>query len=313
MKQFFILLMILILVSCAGMKQAQQFYDQEDYQAAIDECLLSIEKDSTNAEAHLILGKSYFALGKTDEALSALKKAEQISSNSKIAKEAKSEIISIKLKIGNNAAKEENYNRAFSEYKEILAMDSTNFGANFQLANAYAQNGWLIKAKKYYQKALAIDPTNIEIKNKLRRADSLMHLAEVNFEKGKKFYLKRKNISASKYLKRALKYQADYKDAKYYFHMAQGKILYRKGSKSALWDAIEHFGKAMMIHEELAEPHFFMAVAYEKKNRNEFDNAISEYKLALGKEPDGKYAKKCKQKIRELTARRNKLRKFWGK
>ncbi|NOZ60429.1 MAG: tetratricopeptide repeat protein [Calditrichaeota bacterium] len=313
MKRFVIYVFVLILASCAGMKQAQQFYDQKNYQAAITECLRAIEKDSSNADAFLILGKSYRAMSKNDQALSALKTAEKIKPNSNLAEEAQAEIIAIKLGIGKQAAKEENFNRAFSEYKEILAMDSTNFEANFYLAQAYAANGWLKKAKIFYLKALAIDSSNGQAKSALARADSLMRLADANFQKGKKYYLRGKNISASKYLKRAINLQRDHSEANYYYHMAQGKILFRKGSKSALWDAIEHFGKAMMIHEEFAAPHFYMAQAYEKKDRNEFDNAISEYKLALEKEPSGKYAKKCKRKIRELTARRNKLRRFWGK
>jgi len=313
MKRFISFFLIVLLASCAGMKQAQQFYDQENYQAAIDECLRAIEKDSSNADAFLILGKSYRAVGKSERALSALKTVEKIKPNSNLAEEAQAEIIAIKLGIGKKAAKEENFNRAFSEYKEILAMDSTNFDANFHLAQAYAANGWLKKAKVFYQKATSLDSSNRQAKIALARTDSLMRIADVNFQKGKKYYLRGKNISASRYLKRAIDLQRDHSEANYYYHMAQGKILYRKGSKSALWDAIEHFGKAMMIHEELAEPHFFMAQAYEKKDRNEFDNAISEYKLALEKEPSGKYAKKCKRKIRELTAQRNKLRKFWGK
>jgi len=59
--------------------------------------------------------------------------------------------------------------------------------------------------------------------------------------------------------------------------------------------------------------HFLMAQAYEKKDRNEFKNAIEEYGIALENEPDGAYAAKSTQKITELTTRRDKLKKFWGK
>ncbi|HEX9974586.1 MAG TPA: hypothetical protein VGD14_21140, partial [bacterium] len=138
-------------------------------------------------------------------------------------------------------------------------------------------------------------------------------IAEVNFQKGKYFYDQNKEQSALSYLKLALNNKPDHKDATYYFHMTEGKILYRKGSKSACWDAISHYGKAMMLRTESAEPHFYMAQAYEKKDRNEFDNAIDEYQIALKKEPTGNLAGPSKKKIKDLTTRRDKLKKFWGK
>lgn len=312
MKRFILIFLIFIL-SCATMKKGREFYDQKNYQAAIEECQKEIAKDSTNADAYLLMGKSYFALKNYKEAVKALETAMQIKPGTRVAEEAATELITVKLAIGQQAAKEESYARAISEFKEILEKDSTNFSANYNLAKVYEANGWLKKAKAYYQKAAATASEDAQLATKIASIDSLMALAEKNFVQGKNYYLQGKNFSASKYLKKALKYQADHKEASYYFHMAQGKILYKKGGKSRLWDAIDHFGQAMMIHENSAEPHYYMALAYEKKNRNEFDNAISEYKIALEKEPNGKYAKICRRKIRELSARQAKLKKFCGK
>lgn len=310
-KVFFIIL--LFVVSCATMKQANEFYEQKNYQAAIAECKKELAKDSLNADAYLLMGKSYRELGDLKQARMCFEKAMQAKPNTRIAEQAESELIDTKLMIANQAAKEENFSRAISEFKEILQRDSTNIAANLGLAKTYEANGWLVKARKYYLRIKRFAPDNADAQEALARIDSLMKLADENFVKGKANYLKGRNYTARKYLKKALKYQADHREASYYFHMAQGKIYYKKGGKSRLWDAIEHFGKAMMIHENSAEPHYYMALAYEKKDRNEFDNAISEYKIALEKEPDGKYARRCKRKIRELTARRDKLRKFWGK
>lgn len=313
MKQFTILLLLLLLAGCAGMKKANDFYEQKNYQAAIEECLRAIEKDSSNAEAYFILGKSYVALNKFDEALINLQKAFRIEPKSAVTARAKKEIIKTRLFKADEAKKEKNYNIAFSEYKEVLALDSTNFQANYNLAGTYEENHWLEKARFYFEQASKLQPDNISIKHKILSIDSLTQLAEKHFEKGKTYYRQSKNISASSSLKRALTIKDDFRDANYYYYMAQGKILFQKGTKSKLWDAIEQFGKAMMLNEEAAEPHFYLAKAYEKKDRNEFDNAIEEYKIALNKEPDGPLAKQSKNKIKELTAKRDKMKSFWGK
>ena len=80
-----------------------------------------------------------------------------------------------------------------------------------------------------------------------------------------------------------------------------------------IWDAIAAFGKAAAIRSEVGEPHFYMARAYEKKDPEEFVNAIEAYEKALQTEPEGPFASACKKKIRELKARKDKLDKFWGR
>jgi len=303
----------LVLLNCAGLKKANEFYQSNNYELAIKECQRAIAQDSLNAEAYLIMGKSYKALGKKDSARISLQKAYLIQPNSDVTLSARDEIIAIKLEIANKFLAEKKYNPAIAAYQEIVELDSSNFDAYHKLGDCYEQNGLLDKAKFYYQKASQIETQNPIISNRIHAVDSLSQLADSYFEKGYNFFVANKNQSAVKYLKLALEAKADHQNAKYYFHIAQGKILYRKGSKSNCWDAIEHYGKAMMVRPESAEPYFLMAQAYEKKDRNEFDNAIEQYRVALEKEPSGQYASKSKQKIRELQTRRDKLKKFWGK
>ena len=69
----------------------------------------------------------------------------------------------------------------------------------------------------------------------------------------------------------------------------------------------------MTLKPESGEPHYYLAQAYEKKDRREFDNAIQEYKIVLEKEPNGNFARQSKRKIKELTELRDRLKKFWGK
>jgi len=313
MKKILITAIMALLLACAGMKKANDFYQNKDYELAIKDCEQAIAKDSLNARAYLIMGKSYRALNKTEIAEKMLTRAYEIQPVSAVTAEARDQLIQIKFIRANSRAQQGKYYDAIAEYRKIIELDSTNFEAYFRVGNCYLENRLLTKARFYYQKAGKLDGAAPQVATQLRTLDSLEQVADSNFQKGKKFYLRKKNISARKYLRLALKNRADHQDAKYYLHLAEGKILYRKGSKSNCWDAIGHYGKAMMIRPDSAEPHFYMALAYEKKDRNEFDNAIDEYTIALTKEPNGPFAAKCKRKIRELKARRYKLKKFWGK
>lgn len=313
MRKFLFFVICLAMISCAGMKKANDFYRNENYESAIAECEKAIAQDSLNAEAYFILGKSCKALGRIEDALAAFTTVYLAHPHAKFFAQAKQELIQVKLVIANNSLEKEQYNRAISGYQEIIALDSTNFEAHFQLGRCYEKNGLLDKARLYYEKANHFKSDDEEAFAKIEMIDSLNNVADFNFLKGKKFYDQNKNQSALKYLTIALENKPDHQDAQYYFHMAEGKILYRKGSKSACWDAITHYGKAMMIRPESSEPHFFLAQAYERKDRNEFDNAIDEYQMVLKKEPDGKFASLSRKKIKELTTRRDKLKKFWGK
>lgn len=313
MKRYIAFMIGFIILNCAGMKKASEFYQNKDYELAIEECQQAIAQDSLNAEAYFIMGKSYKALGKNDEAMTSLTRAFTIQPHSSVTDEAKNELVDLKMSLANDLFDKEMSNQAISEYKEILKLDSTRVDAYIKLGDYYKKNRYLDKANFYFQKAGRLDSVNSDIVSAIHSIDSLRRVAEVNFEKGKKNYLNNRNKTAAKYLKLALENKADHNDAKYFHHMAQGKILYKKGSRSNCWDAIVQYGKAMMIRPNSAEPHFFMAQAYEKKDRNEFDNAIEEYRNALKKEPNGPYSAKSKKKIEALTSRRDKLRKFWGK
>ena len=311
MKKY--LIIVLLFFSCVGLKNANEFYENKNYELTIKECQKAVDKDSLYAEAYLLMGKSYRAMNKIDQAITALKTAFLIKPNSSITNKAKLDLIQTKLFKADMALKEKDYNVAFSQYKDVLELDSTDFRANYQLGLAYEENRWLDKSKHYYEKARLINSAETSIPKKMAKIDSLTQLAETNFKKGKRYYVQRKNNSAARYLKLAINYKDDFNDAKYYYNMARGKILNKKGSEGQLWDAIEAFGKAMILKPDLAEPHYFLGISYEKKDRNEFDNAITEFNIAIEKEPNGRFASSCRKKIKELKNRRDKLKKFWGK
>ncbi|RKY88663.1 hypothetical protein DRQ09_02485, partial [candidate division KSB1 bacterium] len=103
------------------------------------------------------------------------------------------------------------------------------------------------------------------------------------------------------------------KEARYKLHIAKGRLYIRRGKKKLYWQALLEFGEAMALKPDSAEPHYYMAIVYEKQDSNDYDTPISEYKKALELEPGGKFAELCKSKIKKLSATKEKMRKFWGK
>lgn len=313
MKKFLIIGISLLIVSCTGMKKANEFYTNQNYDLAIKECKRAIAQDSLNAEAHLILGKSYLAQKNLGGAIASFTTAYHIQPASKITEDARSELMNARLMKGDKLIADANHIGAVAEFAEVLKLDSTNCRAYFKLGNLYEEKRYLDRAKENYVKAARYTQDSVTVAKKLEFVDSLVAISDTNFEKALKFYKTGKNNSAIKYLNRAIQDKQDHKQAKYYSHMARGKIFYRKGSKTDCWNAIEEFGLAMTLMPKSAEPNFFMAKAYEKKDREEFDNAILQYQKALDKDPEGPFARASKKKVKDLTTRRNKLKEFWGK
>ena len=112
---------------------------------------------------------------------------------------------------------------------------------------------------------------------------------------------------------KAIKLKADFDDARYHLLMVEGRLEFKKATKKSYWDAIDAFGRAAALKSNAAEPHFRLAQAYEKKDPDEFVNAIDEYEAALRLEPDGPFSKASQKKVKELKARKEKMDKFWGR
>ena len=86
---------------------------------------------------------------------------------------------------------------------------------------------------------------------------------------------------------KVLKIDPTNKIARYELLVLEGLNLYKKGSKSALWDAIELFSKAASIDLENGEANYWIAKSYEKKDSKDFELIIEAYELALTKKlPD---------------------------
>ena len=298
------------LLQCVHLKEASTQFDQGQYTESIQLCKAAIAADSTDSQAYLLLSKNYV---KVDSLTPATQAAE---SAFKYAPENNSVIRHLShlyVTLGQQAAKEKNYRHAIEflrNAKKIAPQDSATVQA---LADYYYDRGQLDRAKTEYKSLKSIVHNQKPVDDKLQTIENRTQKADAAVQKGIAAINRKHYKTAQTELKKALKNKPDNQEAKYQLHMAEGHALYKKGSKSAMWEAIEAFGLAMAIKDTLAEPHYWLAKAYERKDDREFTNAIDEYTKVLELDPNGPHAKEARTKLKKLKALKTKLDNFWGR
>lgn len=310
MKKLFDLFIILVILSCSHLKDAHQFYNNGDYKAAINECKTAIQSDSTDAEAYFLLGQSYNAIGDLDGAESALATAVELEPESEA---FRSELQKVVIAKGKQKFDSGEYYRAIEEYERALELCPKDAQIIEKIGDAFFQAGKHDRAHGDFKRCLAFGGDSSSVNPKLAKIENYRQHAEEIYSKGGVELDKKRYDKAKILFSETLKIKPDFLDAKYSLHIATGLRLLKKGSKSALWDAVMEFGYAAALRSNSAEPHYLMARAYEKKDRNEFDNAIREYELAAEIEPNSELGKKSVKKAKELRARKKKLKDFWGR
>ncbi|MEE4312659.1 MAG: tetratricopeptide repeat protein [candidate division KSB1 bacterium] len=296
------LLLLIILAGCSSVREADTLYKTGDYNAVIAECERILSADSTNANAHFLMGRSLQQIGKIEDALHHLEQAQQLKPTDREFTDA---LINVTLAFSDSLTARDNKYKALQQLKTAVQLDSTSEKARWKLARFYERENMLENALVHMNKLNAAEHIQ-RINTRIASADELVQDGIIDIRK----YAYQ---SANKKFTEAVEINSDNKDARYYQTLSNGILLYNAGDKSSLWDAIEAFGKAMSLRWNSGEPHFYMALAYEKKDRREFDNAIAEYKLAIEKEPDGYFVPQSRKKIKELTKLKKRLEDFWGK
>jgi tetratricopeptide (TPR) repeat protein len=170
-------------------------------------------------------------------------------------------------------------------------------------------------AEKYYKNSAKIKNRS-GLTRKLARLDSLQTTAQNKLEKGLSAFKEENYKKAADLYASALKINPGLKPARYHLRLSKGMIFYEKGGKMDQWDAIEQFGLASTLCPKSSEPHYYMGLAYYKKNKkdyNAYGDAISEFRCAIELEPNSIIADKARKKIESLKAYQKKMRDFWGK
>lgn len=102
------------------------------------------------------------------------------------------------------------------------------------------------------------------------------------------------------------------KQAHYGLAMIKGLRRFKKGSKSALWEAMENFGKAAFFDPAKGDPHYWMGRTYEKKDDGDFDLIIEAYEKALGLPLPDPLKQDAQNRLELVKKHQKTLEDFWN-
>ncbi len=302
--------MFILIMSCGHLKEAQKNYDLGNYKATLRACRVAIEKDSTDATAFMLLGQSFYKLGELDSSLIIFNKCFALQPDNRKCKEM---IFKVHNDLADRYFQRKDYIKAQEEYENALTLFPGEPHDLEKIGDTFFASGRYDKAEKQFRLALTEGGDSLSLNGKIAELEKSKKEAQIYMHDGMIDLQNKHYKRAIKNFSQALKVKPDFMKARYFNYIATGHQLYKKGSKSALWDAIEQYGLASTLRPHAGAPHYFMGLAYNKKDRNEFDNAIREFETAVKVDPDGEYAKLAKNKAAELRKRQTLLRNFWGK
>lgn len=309
MRKILFLIPFIVLYSCTQLKLARKAYDQQNYRQTLLLCRKLLAADSTNVEALELSGDAYAHLSHLDSAIFTYKKLLFLHPEKNI---YATKLYNAYLQRGDQLMK--------NEPKKSLSYFDLAMATLPDKSNAYEKKGDVLFILKRYDGARAEflksserNPDTATVRQKLAKIDSIADLSNQLFQSGEKQLSQNRYNAAAKEFERALAIKPDNKQARYQFHMATAKRLYKKGSVNALWDAIDHFASASLLFPDRAEPHYFLGLAYNKKEKNEYSNALNELQRATELQPDGKWGKAAKKEAHKISARKKKMDAFWGK
>ena len=308
---FSLVLMVLIFISCARLKEIKQAYHQLDYYKTIQLCKEAIKKDSTDTGAWLYLAKSSIALNQMKQGLKALDQMNRLDPKFK---KHRCELSILYMNLGEKAFKVKQYQKAIQYYLAAESRDPKNKELMEQTVEVAFKANWLNAAKTRYEKLIDSSEDPNVIIQKLNIIESKIQFALVEFDKGMEAYKDDLFKRASKHLESVIKTHADFFEAEFYYCMAKGKTLCGQGSGKAALEAVLLFKRASQLKPQLVEPHYWTGWAYELNNQHKtIDHAVFAYNRVLKMEPDGQYAPYCKKKIKSLNQQKKKLKAFWNR
>jgi len=299
----------LLLLSCSSgvLKEANLLYDSGDYDSALKSLNTVIENTPDNADAHLLLGKTLQAQGKSSAAFEEFKIANQLAPNNKEAAFALKQYYADAGKQNFAAGK---FQEAISSYSIAHKLDESDQETSMGLANAWIKFGLLSRAEILLKKVSGFKK---EVNDSHAQIEKQKIIASAAFVKGKKAYNKGQYSSAINHMNKAIMNNRDDDDIRYYSYMSNGLYLYKKGSRWQIWDAIVEFGRAAEVNPLSAEANYYQALGYLKKDDKDFDNIISFYEKALDLDVDGKLTSDIKKGLIKQRKRKKVLDEFWGK
>ena len=303
---------LLCALACGGgsLGVAKKDVAAGNYQDAITALQTELQQSRMNVDAMVLLAECYEKTDRADSAVALYERALTVDAgNSAVT----AKLTQLYITSGNMAREDGSLRQALEKYEKAEKLSSQAFEVFYQRGIAYQKFDYLDKAEIEFKQAAEISPDDPRLKTLQGEIAARAEQADQQFQQGFALYQKGKWDQAIEVLEQAVSLDASHKEAKYALHMARGRRFYKKGSVSAIWDAITEFGHASVLHPQSAEPIYFMAQSYEKKDRDDYDLTVETYRKVLELEPESGFAEKAKKRIEYLLDRKEKMEKFWGK
>ncbi|RPI01191.1 MAG: hypothetical protein EHM72_07105 [Calditrichaeota bacterium] len=304
-----LILFIALLAGCTPSYLAKKSFQDNDFQRSIQLCKMWIVADSSNADAWILLARAFYRTGIVDSALIAYERAFAVPAVKKYPSEEYYELLiaDADQRLPENAA------YALDQYRKAVQLDGQRPLAFQKLGDYNFEKKDFIQARSFYSQALLAAENRRPLEQRIVQIDSIEAAALKEIQLGKKMLSEGNFQNARDHFLIAASINPQEKEAAYGNATAEGLRLYQRGSINALWDAIQAFGRASVLFPQRAEPHYRLGLAYHKKNKDEYQNAIDELERAIALEPDGEFGIMAQKELASLKARKQKMEQFWGK
>ena len=109
----------------------------------------------------------------------------------------------------------------------------------------------------------------------------------------------------------SLKLNKNNKIANYHFALQSGHKYLKKGSRMALWDAIEQYSRAGRFILGEGEPFYWIGRAYEKKDDQDFDLIVESFDKAITLGLPNELRIDCLMRREAVLKRKRVFEEFW--
>lgn len=312
MKKLFVLLLTVLIISCTTSlyKKSEDLLNSGDYDNAIAEYEKIIEKYPDDYNAYFGIGQAYRYKQEFLQAIQYYDHVLKLKPEWEPAVTAKKETV---IERGEYYLEQRRYSNALEIFNSVLEEDPDNLDIHLKIAQINEKRKEFDEALKIYEQILIKHPGNKTASAAVEKFKNREDAFNENYASGQKLYRQKKFEQAGAAYETAFNSRPDSKEAEYKTHISKGRhslYMFEKDRKVfTAWNAIEHFTYAARIFPDKAEPHYFLGIAHNKRDKNDYDAAINEFKQALDLEKNFEFAKDCKKRMDDLV----KLKKFWGK
>ena len=99
--------------------------------------------------------------------------------------------------------------------------------------------------------------------------------------------------------------------SRYNLLIAKGHLLYKRGNKDGLWDAIQNYHKAAQLKPNLGDPHYYIGQTYHKLEDTDFDLILEAYQKALALNLSSSLRDETEKAYARVSKRDQLLKDFW--